>query len=145
VEARKLVNNIKIHTIFVSPLRRAFETAYFVYKTHPDFDRIKFIVFPLIRESLNTSSDIPSDISEILLEFKEKLPNLDCSMLETYGDKTHFFIDDMQADVKDKIKSKLIHQEDDPLNSNVFELFIEESKKVFPARLESKWNVYDRA
>ena len=145
VKARKLVNKMKIHSVIVSPLRRTLETAYQVYWTHPDFDRIKFVVWPLIRESLNTSSDVPSDIDEILSEFKDLLPNLDCSMFDHYGDKSLYFIEDMQSDVRDKIKSQLVKREDDSLGWNVFNLFVKESKNVFPARLESKWNVYDRS
>lgn len=144
-EARQLVNNIKIHTVFVSPLRRTLETAYLVYSTHPDFDKIRFVVMPIIRESLNTSSDIPSDIHQIIEEFRELIPNLDDSMLEEYKDKKHYFIEDMQCDVKDVIKSELGEEDEDPLGSNAYDLFIRESKKIFPGRLESKWNVYDRS
>lgn len=144
-EARALVNPLKIHTVFVSPMRRTLETAYLVYHTHPDFENIRFIVLPAIRESLNTSSDIPSDIDQIIEEFRELIPQLDDSLLEEYKDRKHYFIEDLQSDVKDVIKADLDENEEDPLGSNAYELFIRESKQVFPGRLESKWNVYDRS
>lgn len=144
-EARSLVNSLKIHTVFVSPLRRTLETAYLTYRTHPDFENIRFIVLPAIRESLNTSSDIPSDIDQVIEEFRELIPNLDDSPLEEYEDKKHYFLEDLQTDVKDVIKAELKENEDDPLGSNAYDLFIRESKQIFPGRLESKWNVYDRS
>lgn len=139
------MNCLKIHTIFVSPLRRTLETAFHVYKTHPNFENIRFIILPLIRESLNTSSDIPSDIESVLAEFKEVIPQLDASFLEEYEDPKHYFIEDLQSEVKDKMKAELTENDEDALGSNAYELFIRESKAIFPARLESKWNVYDRS
>eukprot|EP00343_Euplotes_focardii_P009499 CAMPEP_0205823748 /NCGR_PEP_ID=MMETSP0206-20130828/17773_1 /ASSEMBLY_ACC=CAM_ASM_000279 /TAXON_ID=36767 /ORGANISM="Euplotes focardii, Strain TN1" /LENGTH=210 /DNA_ID=CAMNT_0053121191 /DNA_START=18 /DNA_END=647 /DNA_ORIENTATION=- len=139
VEARKAVSSLRIHTIFVSPLRRALETAYNVYKTHPDFKKIRFIVLPWIRESLNTSSDFPSDVENVIEEFKEVIPQLDSSLMDEYDDKKHFFIEDLQADLRDKIKEDIVEKDEDQLGSNAYELFIKESKAIFPARLESKW------
>lgn len=129
----------------MSPLRRSLETAYNIYKAHPDFDRIRFIILPSIRESLNTSSDLPSDIDSIVSEYKEVFPRLDSSLLNDYKDRKHFFIEDLQTELSERMTSNLKHDEDDQLGSNAYELFIKESKKIFPARLESKWNVYDRA
>lgn len=144
-DARPLVNNLKIHTVFVSPLRRTLETAYLCYSAHPDFERIRFVILPIIRESLNTSSDIPSDVDQVIEEFKELIPQLDDSLLDQYEDRKHYFIEDLQTDVKDVIKAELGDDDEDPLGSNAYELFIRESKQVFPGRLESKWNVYDRS
>jgi hypothetical protein len=145
LEARSLVKHFKIHTIFVSPLRRSLETAYHVYKDHSDFESIRFIILPSIRESLNTSSDIPSDIDSIISEFKEVFPRLDSSLLDDCEDRKHYFIKDLQSDVSEVMTSDLKDDENDQLGSNAYELFIKESKKIFPARLESKWNVFDRA
>ncbi|CAI2377065.1 unnamed protein product [Moneuplotes crassus] len=144
-EARPLVNGLKIHTVFVSPMRRTLETAYLVYHTHPDFKNIRFVILPVIRESLNTSSDIPSDIDFIVEEFRELIPQLDDSLLEAYCDRKHYFIEDLQDEVKNVIQAELGENTEDPLGSNAYDLFIRESKKIFPARLESRWNVYDRS
>ena len=45
--------------VFVSPLRRALETAYYLFKNHPNFLNIIFILDPDIREHLNSSCDVP--------------------------------------------------------------------------------------
>ena len=37
-------------TVFVSPLRRCLETAYFIFKRHPDFEKINFVIEPLLME-----------------------------------------------------------------------------------------------
>lgn len=145
-EAQLLVNALKIHTVFVSPLRRTLETAYNTYKNHPNFEKIRFVVLPLIRESLNTSSDVPSSIEKIIEEFREILPNLDVSAFDEYFDKTHYFIEDLQPDLKDRMIANLKAKSDDELGSNAFDLFVKETKKIYPfGRLESKWNVYDRS
>lgn len=145
VEVQKVVNALNIHTIFVSPLRRTLETAYYTYRAHPNFDKIKFILLPSIRESLNTSSDVPSNVDELIREFKDLLPNLDSSLLDQMEDKRLYFIHDLQQDVRDRIKWNLVEKAGDPLGSNVFDLFVKEAKAAFPGRLESKWNVYDRS
>ena len=126
-------------------MRRTLETAYHVYKKHPNFDKIRFILMPTIKESLNTSSDFPSDVDEIISEFKEFLPHLDCSLIDDYKDRKHYFIEDLQTETCEKIKDALKEDKDDKLGSNAYEVFIKESKAVFPARLESKWNVFDRS
>jgi hypothetical protein len=38
--------------IVVSPLRRTMETAYYVFKDHPNFKKMKIVVEPIIREKI---------------------------------------------------------------------------------------------
>lgn len=66
-------------------MRRTLQTAFYLFKDHPDFKSIKFVAAPLLRENLVCSCDIPtSDLSEIFNEFSDKLPNLDTTtMIET--------------------------------------------------------------
>jgi len=56
-QAAQLSNIIKFDTVFVSPLRRALQTAYIMFKNHPDFGKIKFIVHPQMRENIMTIGD----------------------------------------------------------------------------------------
>jgi broad specificity phosphatase PhoE len=44
--ASKYAKTINFQTIFVSPLRRTIETAYWIFKDHPNFSNIKFILKP---------------------------------------------------------------------------------------------------
>ena len=50
-----------VSTVFISPLRRALQTAYLLFKNHPKFDSIKFIVHPQLRENMHTVCDVPED------------------------------------------------------------------------------------
>ena len=46
--------------VFVSPLRRALETSYYLFKDHPSLPNIRFIVQPLIMERLSNISALPT-------------------------------------------------------------------------------------
>ena len=43
----------------MSPMRRAMDTAYHIFKSHPNVKNILFKVDPLLRESVRSSADIP--------------------------------------------------------------------------------------
>jgi broad specificity phosphatase PhoE len=56
--ASRLAN---VTAVFISPLRRALQTAYLLFKTHPNFEAINFIVHPHLRENMHTVCDVPED------------------------------------------------------------------------------------
>ena len=64
-ETCTLYKDKPIFTVFVSPLRRAMETCEGIFKSHPNHDKIHFIVHPLIREILNNTNDMPILLQEI--------------------------------------------------------------------------------
>lgn len=86
LEASKHAEKIDFKEVWVSPLRRTLDTAYHIFKSHPNFAQIKFIVEPLIREKIMIGSDIPSFNSKqmILKEYKDLFPNLDLSKLDGF-------------------------------------------------------------
>jgi hypothetical protein len=133
-----------VHTVLVSPLRRALETAYHAFKNHPTFDKIKFVIVPSMRECINISSDIPSNIEESVKEFKELIPQLDDSEFNKYPDKLHYFIEDFDEKNKESIKKRIAPKEGDPIGSNLHDLLLEEAEKVYPHKFEPRWNIYDR-
>jgi len=51
-------------------LRRTLQTAYNVYKNHPNFARIKFVLVPSLREAMDIACDIPIHIDDLLAEFR---------------------------------------------------------------------------
>jgi len=53
---------MNIKAIFVSPLRRALETCYDMFKNHPN--KPKIIISPHFRENLLSSCDIAGNIEE---------------------------------------------------------------------------------
>ena len=81
---QEVSNQLKIDTVFVSPMRRAIQTAYYVFKSHPDFEKINFVICPYIRELLGTTCDIPSKTIDVLEEFSPLFPNLDTSLIKCY-------------------------------------------------------------
>ena len=91
-DASEIANTIDVHTVFVSPLRRALQTAYYVFWNHPNFDDIKFIVVPKLKEGLKTCSDIPNNIYETIEEFSKKFKNFDASLFKLYKVYYDFYI-----------------------------------------------------
>jgi hypothetical protein len=71
-----------ILTVFVSPLRRAIETAFLLFSQSIQFPKIKFIVLPLLRENMHTICDVPVDFSTVVDEWAPKFPsNIDFSLV----------------------------------------------------------------
>lgn len=59
-EQREQVKSLpNITRVYVSPLRRALETAWRLFRESPRFKDIQFVVLPLLRETLHTCCDIP--------------------------------------------------------------------------------------
>ena len=67
--------------IIVSPLYQCLETAYLMFKFHPNFDKITVMLDPNLRECLDSPDCIPNSIDDLLKEFKPKFKNLDTSLL----------------------------------------------------------------
>ena len=68
-----------IGTVFVSPMRRALQTAHLLFKDHPNFNRLRFVVHPLLRENMHTVCDIPERWDIVKAEFLAKIPHMDVS------------------------------------------------------------------
>ena len=70
---------INLKTVFVSPLRRALQTSYLLFKDHPNFKNIKFVIHPDLREIVHTVCDVPDNYENVLSEFNgcfNKLGNI---------------------------------------------------------------------
>lgn len=52
---------------------RAMETCIHLFKSHPNREGIKFIVVPLLREVLESSSDIALDVGEMMERFSRPM------------------------------------------------------------------------
>ena len=66
------------HTVFISPMRRTLETTYNLFKNHPNFHKIKFVLHPHMIERLHVAADIPLNrsLKEVINDYKSILPNL---------------------------------------------------------------------
>ena len=105
----KLIYNINVHTVFVSPLRRTLQTAVNLFKSHPNFESIKFILLPIAKEAIEGTDDLPWNIDSILSEFEGEFPNLCTSHFDKYENRFNYFFEDLEEPLKaeliDKIKS----------------------------------------
>ena len=90
-DAVEEANSIDIHTVFVSPLRRALQTAYYVFKNHPNFEEITFVVLPKLKEGLKTWSDIPNNINDTFNEFSKKFKHFDTDLFNWYKVTFYYF------------------------------------------------------
>jgi hypothetical protein len=46
-----------------------------MFKSHPNFESIRFVLEPLARERISGSGDIPSEINAVVEEFDHLFPN----------------------------------------------------------------------
>ena len=143
-KAQSVANSLKVEVVVVSPLRRAIETAYYVFKTHPNFENIKFILLPKLREALDTTCDIPNNILDTINEFKKKFINFDCSRIYKYPDIPHFFLKDIPEEKSLKVMIDKTANPDDPFGTNAFDLLTEVIDQNYPNKSESFKNVVKR-
>lgn len=60
IEASKHAAKIDFQTVWISPLRRCLQTAYYIFRDHPNFLKIRFKVIPEMREKIRVAGDIPA-------------------------------------------------------------------------------------
>lgn len=86
-DLQEVANQLDVHTVYVSPMQRALLTAYHVFKDHPHFDSIRFIVWPPLREMLSSVWDVPGETKKLMAKFSRKLPNFDTSLMNSFKGK----------------------------------------------------------
>ena len=57
-EMLKSIKDLNVYTVFISPLLRSVQTAYHLFKGHPKFESIRFVIVPKAREALIAMDDI---------------------------------------------------------------------------------------
>ncbi|CAI2370760.1 unnamed protein product [Moneuplotes crassus] len=150
LKSQKVANQLDIHTVIVSPMRRAMMTAYYVYKDHPNFENIKFIMLPCLRECINHMGDCPVHIDDIMEEFKPIIPQLDDSEINKKESRAHWFMDDFtfsnkNEEFQEKLKSDLKDDCEDSLNTNLCELLMDCIRELMPKPLECGWKMRERS
>ena len=153
--AHDIAMNMKIHTVFVSPFRRALETALYIFrgsldkddksKQHPDFEDINFVIVPKLREKLRCSCDIPEGIDKTLSEFADLFPNLNTDLFDEFENRNHYFFEDLDKSIVDELLPKIEPRAEDSLQSNLFELMLNKIKLNYPNDTESYDSVQERA
>jgi len=120
------------------------QTAYYTFKEHPNFSKIKFVILPKTREIISHSSGVPGNIDSTISELKDLFPNLDDSELDKYSDRLHYFLEDIDPHMHDEIAELKAYKENDVTQSNVFDLIIERAKGEIQRTVESNLNILRR-
>ena len=104
-QTRQKLVEAEIACVFVSPMRRAMQTAYYLLKDRPDFAQIQFIVNPLCREHLQTSGDIPLPYEQCENVARSLFPKVDTeTCFKHYKNPDHYFVEDLVKDPEAKQK-----------------------------------------
>uniref|UniRef100_A0A7S3J2W9 Uncharacterized protein n=1 Tax=Euplotes harpa TaxID=151035 RepID=A0A7S3J2W9_9SPIT len=120
------------------------QSAYYTFKEHPNFRKIKFVILPKTREIISHSSGVPGNIDSTISELKDLFPNLDDSELDKYSDRLHYFIEDLDLHMYDELMELKEFKEKDEIQSNIFDLIIERSQGTIRRKVESNLNVLRR-
>lgn len=140
--AKPVADLINIHTVFISPMKRALQTAYNIFG---DRSEIKFVIIPKAKEALKWVSDVPVNMQYLIDEFSMKFPNLDTSLFDAYDNMLNYFYEDLDEEIKSKIQDKIEPKEDDPIGNNIWDLIVDQIAVTFPDRIESHQNILNRA
>jgi broad specificity phosphatase PhoE len=74
-DKQAIANELDFEIVLISPMRRTIQTAYYMFKEHPNFDSIRFILVPNAHETLCAISDLPeANILSRILEFSHYFP-----------------------------------------------------------------------
>lgn len=105
-KAAKAAAQVPFTTVFISPMRRTLQTAFHIFKEHPQFKEIKFFVMPELREKLQVVADTPSlNASALMQEFKEEFgENFDYETYFPQHDKENWFFNELDQNIKELIK-----------------------------------------
>ena len=122
-ELQKTFNNIEIEEIYVSPLYRTLQTAYYIFENHPNRENIIIKVHPLITEIIASCHDIIVNIEEAKKDFNlNSKVKYDWSIFDSYykdkKSQNTFFVNNIDIfpnNSKDEIKLIL-----DNYNSNEY-------------------------
>ena len=71
MEAAKHAKKFDFKALMISPMRRTLETAYYIFKDHPNFKTMQFIVNPDLREKITITGDVPLNNSQLAKELQE--------------------------------------------------------------------------
>lgn len=122
-ELQNTFNNIEIEEIYVSPLYRTLQTAYYIFENHPNRENIIIKIHPLITEIIASCHDIIVNIEEAKKDFNlNSKVKYDWSIFDSYykdkKSQNTFFVNNIDIfpnNSKDEIKLIL-----DNYNSNEY-------------------------
>ena len=99
----KHINEIDFHTVFVSPMLRTCMTTTHMFKTHPNKDKIKFVIVPIAKEGMHLCNDFSGPIAPVYEIFSDPSKchglHFDFSMIHSYGTESvwqHNIVGDLE-------------------------------------------------
>lgn len=140
-EAAEKVKNINVKFVISSPLRRCLETTRRIFKDHPN--KPKIVVWPVVKEMLLSSCDVPDDLATI----KREYPDCDFSMVDALPHpelwvihmlKNETLVNEILTELFEKYPSK----EEAYKNAKFF--LTDKLKQSYPALLETWIDINQR-
>lgn len=107
--AKSQYHAMPIKVVFVSPLKRAMETAELLFRGHPMAESIKFVVHPLLSEMLAGSNEIPCPVSEKIREFGPR--GFDFGLFSGYKRPELYFVCNINSPEREELLKKIEENE----------------------------------
>ena len=109
------INKLDLKYVFVSPLRRALQTSYYLLQKYPKKSRLQIYVHPLLREVLHNANDIPCDFLNEVVPLYEKYSSegLNYNFNEYfngYKSKRIYFAYDLQTNASKELLEELANE-----------------------------------
>ena len=142
--AAEIAKKLNVQIVLVSPMKRTLQTAYHVFKNHPNYSSIEFIVVPKLKEWLGSVADIPKDTIKVIKHFQEKFPNFNWSLIQDYDDMLHYYLEDIKDEFAKKILREKTSDPEDPWGSNSYDLMVDYIQQCYPRKVESGRSVLKR-
>ena len=113
LDASKKLQNLNIEIIYVSPLYRCLQTAFFLFKNHPNKKNLKIVVHPLLTEVVSGVNNFTYQIQKTKKKFNQHSEiKVDWTLFDnefkTPKDQDLFFlkyIDEKKEKIQQKVKS----------------------------------------
>jgi broad specificity phosphatase PhoE len=135
----ELVKDINITYVVVSPLRRALITSREIFKNHKN--KPKIVVWPILREILSSSCDLPDNLETI----KQEFPEVDFSEMDKFQDKEAWILETfISDDLKSELQEELDQSSGANKNETIRRYILEKMKESWPMSYESGNDVIER-
>ena len=151
-ELQKVFNNIEIEEIYVSPLYRTLQTAYYIFENHPKKENIIIKIYPLITEIIASCHDIVVNIEEAKKDFNlNSKIKYDWSIFDSYykdeKSQNTFFVNNIDIfpnNSKEEINTILDNYNSNEYLNSLIKILHKSIDLKFNGRLETYKHGFNR-
>jgi len=151
-ELQKVFNNIEIEEIYVSPLYRTLQTAYYIFENHPKKENIIIKIHPLITEIIASCHDIVVNIEEAKKDFNlNSKIKYDWSIFDSYykdeKSQNTFFVNNIDIfpnNSKEEINTILDNYNSNEYLNSLIKILHKSIDLKFNGRLETYKHGFNR-